>query len=95
MTGPDILPHLGDLVLLALFIVGASSLGLAVWVQAGKIKAIEAKREADAAAFASLEDRVSILEIPEVVHRATKQHIQNQTLLHLAQRMNGAGKGSE
>jgi len=37
MTAPDILPHLGDLVLLALFIVGAVSLSLAIWIQAGKI----------------------------------------------------------
>lgn len=55
MTGPDILPHIGDLVLLALFIVGAVSLGLAIWIQAGKIDRLE-ERAAD------LEDRIAELE---------------------------------
>lgn len=41
MTGPDILPHLNSLVLLALVIVGAVSLGLAIWLQAGKVDRLE------------------------------------------------------
>jgi len=41
MTAPDILPHLGDLILLALFIVGAGSLTFALWLKEARIKELE------------------------------------------------------
>lgn len=56
MTGPDILPHIGDLFLLALFIVGAGAVTVALWLQSGTIDRQEQR-------IAELDERVSHQEV--------------------------------
>ena len=59
MTAPDILPHLGNLVLLALFIAAAASLGIAIWLQAGDINRLETRIASQDARLAEFDERLA------------------------------------
>jgi len=85
MTAPDILPHLGDLILLALFIVGAVSLGLAIWLQAGKIDRLE-ERAAELERRAMRQDK-ALKDLGLVVERCVVRSVSEA----IGDRRNGNG----
>lgn len=76
-------------------IAGIALVGV-LWLLAHQSAALGVNDTAQDARLAALEDRVALLEIPEVVHRATQQHILKQALLDKGAVRNGyGGHGTE
>lgn len=87
---------LGPLLTLTAYVAFGIVLGRMFWRQEKRVMPLELNDAAQDARLAALEERVALLEVPEVIHRATKQHVLRQSLLKLGGQVNGfGGRGEE
>lgn len=87
MTGVDFV------VLLLLFTIAVGAAAVAIWMHGDRIADLEKGRKADAILRQALEDRVAMLEIPEITRQAEQRHLLAQSLLRRGLN-NGAGGGT-